>query len=58
MEYTYQYINYPPPASGIDYSLIYRIQDNTWIPNNPENTDWQAYQEWLAAGNTPLPPEA
>jgi hypothetical protein len=27
------------------------------IPKNIENTDWQAYQTWLAQGNTPLPPE-
>jgi hypothetical protein len=24
------------------------------IPNDPDNRDWVAYQEWLAAGNTPI----
>jgi len=24
-------------------------------PFNPANTDYQAYLEWLAEGNTPLP---
>lgn len=25
------------------------------IPNDPANSDWLAYQEWLALGNTPDP---
>lgn len=29
----------------------------SFVPDEPENRDWQAYQEWLAAGNTPEPAE-
>jgi len=32
-----------------------RLADNASIPNDPANTDYAEYLEWLAAGNTPLP---
>ena len=34
---------------------ILRLADGAHIPADPANTDWQAYQRWLAAGNTPQP---
>jgi hypothetical protein len=55
MEYNYQQV-LNPFTGLVDDSVIVRLPDNAWIPNNPSNTDWQAYQEWLAEGNTPLPP--
>ncbi len=36
---------------------IKRIADNTCIPFDPANTDFQQYQAWLAEGNQPLPPD-
>ena len=53
--YTYQQIYYPATTT-IDQNTILRLPDNAYIPNDPDNTDWQAYQEWLSEGNTPLPP--
>jgi hypothetical protein len=48
--------------------FIHRISDNTFIPMNPANTDYQVYLKWLdgyelqgmewvktSDGNTPLP---
>ena len=56
MEYNYQQIILPP-SSDISSNYIKRLPDEALIPNDSENTDWQAYQAWLAEGNTPLPPE-
>ena len=56
MEYNYQQI-FDPMLNQISTAMILRLPDLASIPNDPTNTDWQAYQEWLAQGNTPLPPE-
>jgi hypothetical protein len=34
---------------------ILRLTDTTWIPADPANADFAAYQAWLAEGNTPEP---
>jgi hypothetical protein len=34
---------------------IKRVQDNTTIPFNIQNIDYQEYLKWVAEGNTPLP---
>lgn len=38
-------------------SSVFRIADNTSIPFDPDNTDYQAYLKWVSEGNTPLPAE-
>ena len=35
--------------------FIVRIADNTWIPTDPDNRDYQLYIRWMAEGNTPEP---
>lgn len=32
-------------------TCILRISDNAVIPSSEGNADWQAYQDWLVAGN-------
>lgn len=34
---------------------IVRIKDGAFVPTSPENADYVAYLDWLAAGNTPIP---
>jgi hypothetical protein len=58
MEYNYQQVYAPLSKDEINTNVILRLPDQANIPNDPDNTDWQAYQVWLAAGNTPLPPQA
>ena len=32
--------------------MILKVEDNTYIPMEPANTDYQAYLEWVDEGNT------
>jgi len=36
-------------------TTIKRLSDNAWIPADTGNTDYRAYVQWLAEGNTPEP---
>jgi hypothetical protein len=36
---------------------VLRLADNTFIPFDPDNTDYQVYLKWLAEGNEPEPAE-
>jgi len=37
---------------NIRSDMIQRLDDQAFISSDPGNKDWQAYQAWLAAGNT------
>jgi hypothetical protein len=39
-------------------NCVQRLADNTFIPFDPANTDYQAFLQWIAEGNEPLPPDA
>ena len=36
-------------------AAIIRVSDNSYIPADQENTDYQEYQRWLEEGNMPEP---
>lgn len=41
------------------YKVVYQTGITSFVPHDPENTDYQAIQEWVAEGNTIIdnPPE-
>ena len=46
-----------PYQAGEYVPMIRRVSDNTYIPTDPQNSDYQAYLKWLAEGNQPEPAE-
>ena len=46
----YKLFNY----NGTTVSIT-RLSDNVSIPLSEDNTDYQAYLQWLSEGNTPTP---
>jgi hypothetical protein len=43
------------PLENGQQKIVVRTTDHANIPFDPANTDYQAYLNWLAEGNTPLP---
>ena len=52
---TYQLVQ---NALGETLPVIKRVADNASIPQDPANTDYQEYLEWVAEGNTPTPADS
>jgi hypothetical protein len=41
----------------VSTTIVMRIADRAFIPVHTGNADYQKYQLWLQAGNTPQPAE-
>lgn len=42
---------------GKQANAVLKIDNNTYIPFDEKNSDYQTYLEWIAQGNTPEPAE-
>ena len=38
-----------------EVNMVKRLSDNSFIPFDPANTDYQQFLAWVAEGNTPTP---
>ena len=47
----------PTVLEGWLVQSVVKLSNNSSIPFDPANTDYQAYLAWLAEGNTPEPAE-
>lgn len=47
----------PNPQNNAPATSVIRIADGACIPFDPDNTDYQAYLQFLADGGEPLPAE-
>lgn len=50
------YKQFRDPFSG-EITWIIHVESGMFIPFDSGNRDYQEYQEWLAKGNEPLPPD-
>ena len=32
-------------------AMVFLVEQNSWIPTDPDNTDYQQYLEWVEEGN-------
>jgi hypothetical protein len=46
-------LHYSQTAESVIF--VQRLLDGVFIPFDPANTDYIAYLEWVAEGNTPTP---
>jgi hypothetical protein len=44
-----------PMNNAVNPNIIKRDEDSAFIPNDPANSDYQEYLEWLDKGNKPTP---